>query len=590
MKQIITNNLATWTTAPKGIKKLRELILELAVRGLLVPQEANDEPASVLLTKIAAEKARLVSEGKIKSPKPLAKISEEEKPFDLPMGWEFVRLDDIGSTNIGLTYSPNDISNKGIPVLRSSNVQNGKIDLNDLVRVEKDIKSSVFVEEGDLLICARNGSKSLVGKTAMIKNLDEKMTFGAFMAIYRSEYNAYIEVFLNSPVFRNSLEGVNTTTINQITQGNLKSTLTPLPPLAEQQRIVAKVDELMQLCDRLEEKQSGSQAMHRQLVNCLLTTLTEATDAQVFQAAWSRIAANFDCLFTTEHSIEQLKQTILQLAIMGKLVPQNPNDEPASELLKKIATEKANPPCPPFSKGGEKPNSHIVSTFKKEGTNTVPPFGKGGLGGISENEKPFALPNGWEWLKADSVSDFIDPHPSHRTPPEFKNGISYIGYSDINQNKGIINFENARKINPKVFEEHKSRYQLKSGDFVFGKIGTLGKPFFLSEPFDYCLSANLILIQPKQNLIIPKFLATYLDSPIFITILADKKTNSTHGVFGIKKARLIDVPLPPLQEQHRIVTKVDELLTLCEQLKTKLATAKILQQQLAETLVQQAVA
>jgi type I restriction enzyme S subunit len=277
MTALLTEHLATWIaadTAEKsargrskaaslyGVKKLRELILELAVRGLLVSQDHDDEPASELLKNIAAEKAQLVKEGKIKAQKPLPPIGDDEKPFELPKGWEWVRLDDVGTTNIGLTYSPKDISDNGVPVLRSSNVQQGRIDLSDLVRVDTSVKDSLFVENGDLLICARNGSKSLVGKTAMIRNLNEKMTFGAFMAIYRSQFNSYIEVFLNSPIFRNLLDNVSTTTINQITQANLKSTLVTLPPLAEQQRIVTKVDELMALCDQL--KNQLNQAKHLQ--------------------------------------------------------------------------------------------------------------------------------------------------------------------------------------------------------------------------------------------------------------------------------------------------------------------------------------
>jgi type I restriction enzyme S subunit len=253
-----------------GIRKLRELILELAVRGKLVPQDANDEPASELLKRTYADNAKLIAEGKGKKAQQLPPITKDEKLFPIPAGWEWIRLDDIGSTYIGLTYSPKDVSNNGIPVLRSSNIQNGKIDLIDLVRVDGKIKSNLFVDEGDLLICARNGSKSLVGKTAMIKNLNEPMVFGAFMAIYKSPFNSYIEVFLNSPVFRSFLDGVATTTINQITQNNLKTTLAPLPPLAEQHRIVAKVDELLALCDQLKTSITDSNQLQQKLADVMV--------------------------------------------------------------------------------------------------------------------------------------------------------------------------------------------------------------------------------------------------------------------------------------------------------------------------------
>jgi type I restriction enzyme S subunit len=268
--QRIAAHFDTLFTTEASIDALKQTLLQLAVMGKLVTQDANDEPASELLKRIQAEKAKLVAEGKIKKDKPLAPISEDEKPFELPNGWLLTRLDDIGNTFIGLTYSPKDIANEGIPVLRSSNVQNGKIDLDDLVRVNKEIKENLFVENGDLLICARNGSKALVGKTAMIKNLSEPMVFGAFMAIYKSQLNEYIELFLNSPLFRKFLDGVETTTINQITQNNLKTTLLPLPPRAEQQRIVAKVDKLMALCDQLKTRIQQANQQQQTIANVLV--------------------------------------------------------------------------------------------------------------------------------------------------------------------------------------------------------------------------------------------------------------------------------------------------------------------------------
>ncbi|EEY43694.1 restriction endonuclease subunit S [Vibrio mimicus] len=395
-EKLITDHIDIWTSAVQaksasgrgsskkrelyGIKKLRELILELAVRGKLVSQDPTDEPASVLLERIAAEKAQLVKEGKIKKQKKLPSIDNDDYLFDIPSGWSWERLGNVGETNIGLTYSPKDAGETGIPVLRSANIQKGKIDLSDLVRVQKEVKYSVLVEVGDLLICARNGSKALVGKTAQICELKEPMAFGAFMAIFRSCINDYIEVFLNSPVYRKNLEGVSTTTINQITQSNLRSTICPIPPVEEQHRIVAKVDELMALCDQLEQQTEDSLDAHQVLVETLLATLTNSQDATELMANWVRISEHFDTLFTTEQSIDQLKQTILQLAVMGKLVPQDPNDEPATKLLERIAEEKAQ----------------LVKEKKIKKQKALPP--------IAENEKRFELPEGWEWCRFGDVA------------------------------------------------------------------------------------------------------------------------------------------------------------------------------------------
>ena len=255
---------------PEAIDALEQTLLQLAVRGLLVPQDPTDEPASALLQKIRAEKDRLIAAGQIKRDKLLPPITDGEKPFELPVGWEWVRLGDIGYTNIGLTYSPNNVSDTGTPVLRSNNVQLGKLDLSDLKRVNMNVKDSVLVAEGDLLICARNGSKALVGKTALISGLSEPMAFGAFMAIFRSEVNGYVLHFINSPLFRRMISAVNTTTINQLTQENLRGAVFPLPPLAEQSRIVTCVTALRRLCADLRQGLAVSQTTQAQLAQALM--------------------------------------------------------------------------------------------------------------------------------------------------------------------------------------------------------------------------------------------------------------------------------------------------------------------------------
>ena len=223
----IRNRFDTLFDNPENIKKLKQAILQLAVQGKLVPQDPNDEPASVLLEKIKAEKEGLVKAGKIKKEKPIPPIDLDEVPFEVPVGWEWVRLGYTGSTNIGLTFSPNDVGDEGIPVLRANNILNGRLDLSNLKRVKMEVKESVLVHEGNLLICARSGSRSLVGKACQLQGLSEPMAFGAFMAIFRSRANSYLLAFINSPLFRRMIDEVNTVTINQITQNNLRSTVTP---------------------------------------------------------------------------------------------------------------------------------------------------------------------------------------------------------------------------------------------------------------------------------------------------------------------------------------------------------------------------
>ncbi|HGB3715375.1 TPA: restriction endonuclease subunit S, partial [Salmonella enterica subsp. enterica serovar Virchow] len=554
VEKLIVDHIDTWTTALQtrstagrgssgkidlyGIKKLRELILELAVHGKLVPQDPNDEPASVLLERIAAEKAELVKQGKIKKQKPLPEISEEEKPFELPVGWEWVRLGDIGETNIGLTYSPNNIKETGTPVLRSSNIQNGILDFTDLVRVSgMEIKNSSYVEDGDLLICARNGSKTLVGKNALINSLSEPMAFGAFMAIFRCSYNNYVKIFLDSPSFRRNLDGVDTTTINQITQSNLKHTLIPFPPEIEQEKIKNTVFELISLCDQLEQHSLTSLDAHQQLVETLLTTLTDSQNADELAENWARISEHFDTLFTTEASIDALKQTILQLAVMGKLVPQDPNDEPASELLKRIAQEKAQ----------------LVKDGKIKKQKPLPP--------ISDEEKPFELPEGWEWCCINDltfVSGGIQKQPKRRP---VKNHFPYLRVANVQ--RGNINIDELERFE---LESHELTFwSLKKNDILIvegnGSADEIGRCAIWLAPIEKCVYQNHLIRVRGIMEGYQEFIALYLNSPSGIKEM-QRLAVTTSGLYNLSvgKIRGIKIPLPPLNQQNLILSKIREYI------------------------------
>jgi len=246
-------------------------ILDLAICGKLVPQDPNDEPASVLLERIRAEKEELIKQGKIKRDKkesvifkgednsyyenlPTGEVKciDDELPFDIPEGWEWCNLSMLGTTNIGLTYKPTDIDSTGTVVLRSCNIVSDRIDYNDLVRVNTPIRGNQYVQKNDILICARNGSKALVGKCAIIPDLAEPTSFGAFMAIYRTKCYSYIIHFLRSQYFRSVFFEGNSTTINQLTQDMLKRAVVPFPPKAEQNRIVSKIQELYSVISEVE--------------------------------------------------------------------------------------------------------------------------------------------------------------------------------------------------------------------------------------------------------------------------------------------------------------------------------------------------
>ena len=280
-------------------QELKNSILQLAIQGKLVEQRPEEGTGEELFQQIQAEGNLEEATTKRRGKKGSAvQSADQEDPFDIPDTWKWVKLGHLGYTNIGLTYSPKDVRSAGVIVLRSSNIQDGKMDYDDLVKVSCEIPDNKMCHIGDILICARNGSKRLVGKAAIIDK--EGMSFGAFMAIFRSICNPYILHVINSAYFRNTLLGdTGTTTISQITQDMLKNVLIPLPPLAEQMRIVTKLEEILPLIDR-------------------------------YEAAWNKLE-EFNKRFPND-----MQKSILQLAIQGKLVEQRPDEGTGEDLFKKL--------------------------------------------------------------------------------------------------------------------------------------------------------------------------------------------------------------------------------------------------------------
>ena len=270
--------------------------------------------------------------------------------------------------------------------------------------------------------------------------------------------------------------------------------------------------------------------------------------------------------------IKQLRQAFLREAMQGKLVGSaqlEENSETGQQLLDKIKAEKAK----------------LIAEKKLKNEKELPP--------ITADEIPFEIPEHWAWCRGNDLANYIDPQPSHRTPPESKDGIPYVAMSDIKKD-GTIDFTSARKVSLSVLEEHKNRYVLEDGDFIFGKIGTLGKPVLLPKPFEYTLSANVILIQANRKIIRADYLFYFLGSPIAEKELLDKKSTTSYPVFGMAKARNMIIPLPPLPEQKQIVTKLEELMAFCEDLEQSIKESQgynemLLQQVLREALQPKAV-
>ena len=594
-EQLITEHLDTWSSTIKakssagrgggkkqelyGIKKLRALILELAVHGLLVPQDANDEPASDLLKRIAQEKAQLVKEGKIKKPKKLPPIADGEVSFETPNGWVWHRLHEI-CEYIQRGKGPKYADQGQVQVVSQKCIQWSGFDLAKSRKVEDSsldkYQGERFLKSNDLLW--NSTGTGTAGRINRIDNIAPRtLVADSHVTVIRTllEDSSFTCNYLSSAGIQNRIEPTHqnslvsgTTNQVELNTSAVTNLPTPLPPLAEQHRIVAKVDELMALCDQLEQQQTDSIAAHETLVTALLGALTAANEQEQFEFAWQRIAANFDSLFTTESSIDQLKQTILQLAVMGKLVPQDPNDEPAAELLKKIATEKAK----------------LIKEKKIKKQKDLPE--------ISKNEILFRQPTGWEWCHLKDIAGFENGDRSSRYPTKedfVEKGIPFFGAPDIRNGKLTYN-PDLRFISETKFSEL-TNGKLLNLDFIMLLRGSVGKVAQFHKNDDNqtgFINAQMLIIRMIDTKCC-SYLYRYMTSVLFKKCITDEKSGAVIQQIPASKIAALKIPLPPRDEQQRIVAKVDELISLCDALKAKLKSAQSTQLNLADTLVEKAI-
>jgi type I restriction enzyme, S subunit len=538
--------------APDAIQRLRRFILDLAVRGKLVEQDPNDEPAAELLKRVHAARNLLDCNGKIRK-QIQQSTTRDDTSLRLPSTWKYVQLSEIIYLRSGIAIEHgDDLPDGDLPYVKVSdlNISGNSSGIYTSSRFIDNKYANSIIECGSILFPKRGGAIATNRKRITYVEVVCDSNLMA-MRPFLQDIIGFLQLWFSGFDLWQLNSG---TSVPQINNKDIYPLLIPLPPLAEQHRIVAKVDELMMLCDKLEAAKAEREKNRDRLVSVSLQRLNQPSDDEdIFRDDARFIFDNLPRLTTRPAHIKQLRQTILNLAVRGKLVPQDPNNEPISLTIKSITI------------------NHSAKIFELD----------------SEMSKSFSLSRGWALVKGDIVADFVDPQPSHRTPPEYPNGIPYIGYSDIS-NDSKINFENARKVSPEILREHNQRYVLKKGNFIIGKIGTIGQPFFLPEPFDYTLSANIILVQPNSKIVSPAYLVAFFRSPIAENALRQQQTDSTHAVFGIKKAREFLIPLPPLAEQHCIVAKVDELMAICDKLGSQLTITEADNRRLLEAVLHEA--
>ncbi|MGE6213133.1 restriction endonuclease subunit S [Comamonas aquatica] len=551
---MMLSNLNLLATAPGGVARLRELILTLAVQGKLVPQDPADEPASVLLQKIRAEKDRLIAEGKIKKDKQLAAIAEEEKPFELPMGWSFCRLGDLllSIRSGGTPSKQNPVYWGGdIPWASVKDLKFGEplTDTQDRITIEGLQAGSQLAIAGSILICTRMGLGK-IGEALIDVAINQDLKAVQLGAGVHKQH--FINFFKTLSVVGSGM------TVAGIKQDELLGFVVPLPPEAEQSRIVARVEELMRLCDALEAKGQLEATQHAQLLSTLLGTLTASATPEELAENWQRVAQHFDLLLDRPQAIDALEQTLLQLAVRGLLVPQDPADEPASVLLQKIRAEK----------------DRLIAAGQIKRDKPLPP--------VTDEEQPFELPVGWEWGRLEQLSIAIVDCP-HSTPKFVESGRLCLDTNSFKQ--GVLLPHKLRFVDDSTFVERNARLAPQPGDLVFAREGSVGESILIPDGVDACLGQRVMLFRFSTQ-VSKEFVRLAISSTSFLDALL-----AMHKGIGAKHVNVGDmrkavIPLPPLFEQSRIVTRVTQLRRLCADLRQRLAEREVVQARLAEALAQ----
>jgi type I restriction enzyme, S subunit len=553
--------------APDGIKKLRELILTLAMQGKLVPQDPKDEPASELLRSIEVEKKRLVKEGKIKQPKQLSEIKLEEVPCNLPKYWEWVRLGELGEAQTGATPPTKNSENFGdyIPFINPGDIKNYIIDYSGNGLSEIGISRARFIENNSILMVCIGGS---IGKHAVN---DRDITCNQqinTITPYQRDSAKYLFFAMGSHFFQKAVitqaGGSATPIINKLKWASIP---VPIPPLAEQRRIVAKIDQLMARCDELEKLRIDRSQRLLTVHTAALDRLLTAKDSSEFSTAWSFITQHFGELYSVKENVVELRKTILQLAVMGKLVRQDPNDEPASELLRSIELEKQR-----LVKEGKIKQPKILTDIKQE-------------------EMPYELPKGWEWIRLGNTISRMDAGWSPACD-EIPAAINEWGVLKTTSVQPLCFLPHQNKALPKKLDP-RPEAEVKEGDMLITRAGPKNRVGICCvvkfvRPY-LMLSDKIIRFRIFGDLISSDYCILCLYSGYGSVQIESMKSGMAESQVNISQEKLkqVVISLPPLAEQRLIVEKIDRLMGMCDRLEESIESGKGKQTDLLNALMSQ---
>lgn len=486
-------------------QELKNSILQLAIQGKLVEQRPEEGTAEELFAQIQEEKQRLIAEKKIKKEKPLPEITENEKPFDIPESWKWVRWGNL-SESIQYGYNASAQSAGRIKMVRISDIQEGKVlwESVPFCNIREDEIPNYLLKKNDILFARTGGT---VGKSYLVKDVPDEAIYAGYLI--RTRYSEslcpeYMKYFMESALYWTQLKNGTIATAQPNCNGKtLSKMVLPLPPLAEQKRIVAKIEELLPYIERYEQ-------------------------------AWSKLE-QFNSRFP-----EDMKKSLLQYAIQGKLVEQRPEEGTAEELFAQIQEEK----------------QRLIAEKKIKKEKPLPE--------ITEDEKPFDIPESWKWVRLTSVASKITDG-EHKTPRRVDSYYGFYLLSARNIRDGYILLDDVDYVDEEEFNKISLRCNPKRGDILISCSGSVGRCAVVEDDNLYVMVRSAAMISPV--LLNAKFLMHAIQSEIVQKQIRNKTKQTAQANLFQEAIRNLVIPIPPLAEQKRIVEKLEQLLPLCERLK-----------------------
>ena len=545
--------------APGAVIRLRRFVLDLAIRGKLVNQSPADEPASQLLRRIASEKARLSAVGLIRPPKPVP--PPENAPFDAPRSWCWTQLAEIGLIS-PRNEASDDTMASFVPmslVAAEYGVSHGH-EIRPWGEIKKGYTHFANNDVGLAKItpCFENG------KSTVFRGLSNGIGSGTTeLHVARPVLVSpdFICLVLKSPYFIENGIPRMTGTAGQkrIPADYFAHSPFPMPPLAEQHRIVSKVDELMALCDRLEAARAEREASRDRLTASSLGRLNAPDPATFHDDARFALDA-LPSLTARPNQFSPFREALLNLAMLGKLVVQDEGDEQTLLFLTLIGSE--------------------VEAFRAEHR-----LGSIGVDPVENQESPFELPKGWLWVRLASLFKIITDG-DHQPPPKSEEGVAFLTIGNVTT--GRLDFTGCRVV-PRDYFDSLAPYRVPArGDILYTVVGaTFGRAALVETEREFCVQRHIAILKPAAEMN-PRFLVWLLRSPLVYDQAARSTTGTAQPTIGLRPLRNFLVPLPPKGEQSRLVAKIDELMALCDRLESGLERGGEIRHRLLETLLREA--